>query len=481
MPDQLYEPRPGADYSMTMPNKATQQTHPQQSTNDNPSVQNVFQFNVRVSNGNMGSATGINFQPDLVPPKQPTVTKVRRPASSKHRGGTLVSNVFNTSNTIAATSNAYSANQPARRVSKKRPVSAKRDIFVNLSSTNASTAIPAHLFKSPVPQPGQKKNSLMPASFVDKSAGTGLPSMVHSNGDTQMIDLQSAPFSNFHPYAQSLKAVQPAQTSSKASAGRKLMSGHKAATTSVFASPDKILRVYKAKIPNATLQSREDLYEQNMHTKMEINSLRTQNRKINTKLMMLENQLAQKDKLFEDMYRAAFANLKYPATQQPMPTSPGVNASVPNPNHPIVLNAKAQQAVAGKKGPGVQQLINSYKRTIREQSKELEQRDYEIDVIKRSLKATQINQVLIENETYKTECVRLRSQIEMMLVQEQRQRSSSPKKAAFSEEGQSTDGTFKRDLTNPISALEISKGHSDTDKQTAQQKMLENYERLRVM
>ena len=201
-----------------------------------------------------------------------------------------------------------------------------------------------------------------------------------------------------------------------------------------------------------------------MHTKMEINSLRTQNRKINTKLMMLENQLAQKDKLFEDMYRAAFANLKYPATQQPMPTSPGVNASVPNLNHPIVLNAKAQQAVAGKKGPGVQQLINSYKRTIREQSKELEQRDYEIDVIKRSLKASQSNQVLIENETYKTECVRLRSQIEMMLMQEQRQRSASPKKAAFSEEGQSTDGTFKRDLTNPISALEISKGHSDTDK-----------------
>ena len=55
-----------------------------------------------------------------------------------------------------------------------------------------------------------------------------------------------------------------------------------------------------------TLQSREDLYEQNMHTKMQINNLRNENRKINTKLVVLENQLAQKDKLFEDMYKAAF-------------------------------------------------------------------------------------------------------------------------------------------------------------------------------
>ena len=45
---------------------------------------------------------------------------------------------------------------------------------------------------------------------------------------------------------------------------------------------------------------------QNMLTKMQINNLRNENRKINTKLVVLENQLAQKDKLFEDMYKAAF-------------------------------------------------------------------------------------------------------------------------------------------------------------------------------
>ena len=61
-----------------------------------------------------------------------------------------------------------------------------------------------------------------------------------------------------------------------------------------------------------TLQSREDLYEQNMQTKMHINTLKNENRKINTKLHVLENQLAQKDKLFEDMYKAAFQQVRLP-------------------------------------------------------------------------------------------------------------------------------------------------------------------------
>jgi len=81
---------------------------------------------------------------------------------------------------------------------------------------------------------------------------------------------------------------------------------HKQHPTSIFGSPDKPHRVLKSKIPTVTLQSREDLYEQNMQTKMKINSLQNENRKINTKMMVLENQLQQKDKLFEDMYKAAF-------------------------------------------------------------------------------------------------------------------------------------------------------------------------------
>ena len=73
-----------------------------------------------------------------------------------------------------------------------------------------------------------------------------------------------------------------------------------------FGSPEKVPKKISSKIPQVTLQSREDLYEQNMHTKIQINSLKSENRKISTKLQVLENQLVQKDKLFEDMYKAAF-------------------------------------------------------------------------------------------------------------------------------------------------------------------------------
>ena len=48
--------------------------------------------------------------------------------------------------------------------------------------------------------------------------------------------------------------------------------------TSIFGSPDKGPRQLKSKIPIMTLQSREDLYEQNMHTKMQMNNLRNTNR-----------------------------------------------------------------------------------------------------------------------------------------------------------------------------------------------------------
>lgn len=45
-------------------------------------------------------------------------------------------------------------------------------------------------------------------------------------------------------------------------------------------------------------------------------------------------------------------------------------------------------------------------------NKEVEKKDVEIDQIRRSVKMTQINQVLVENETYRQECIRLREQLE---------------------------------------------------------------------
>ena len=81
----------------------------------------------------------------------------------------------------------------------------------------------------------------------------------------------------------------------------------------MFFSPDLTMRITsKSKIPQENI-SKEDLYEQNMHTKIQFNNLKNENRKINTQLLILENQLAQKDKLFEDMYKAAFQQVILPA------------------------------------------------------------------------------------------------------------------------------------------------------------------------
>lgn len=44
-----------------------------------------------------------------------------------------------------------------------------------------------------------------------------------------------------------------------------------------------------------------------------------------------------------------------------------------------------------------------------------------MDHVKRSLKMTQINQVMIENESYKNECIRLRDNLEKAMRQIQKQ------------------------------------------------------------
>jgi len=108
----------------------------------------------------------------------------------------------------------------------------------------------------------------------------------------------------------------------------------------LFRNPEKLTKLLKSKIPQYALQSREDLYEQNMLTKMEVHSLRNENRKINTKLVVLEQQLAQKDKLFEDMYRAAFERTRHP---QNAPSATNANIFHPQPAGNQLANLSVQK------------------------------------------------------------------------------------------------------------------------------------------
>ncbi len=104
-------------------------------------------------------------------------------------------------------------------------------------------------------------------------------------------NLNGAP-ANHGPFAGHLysKSIKLSSTHGTANPNAKTFSASKVQyPTSIFGSPDKNGRGLKSKIPTMTLQSREDLYEQNMLTKMQINNLRNENRKINTKLVVLEN------------------------------------------------------------------------------------------------------------------------------------------------------------------------------------------------
>ena len=97
------------------------------------------------------------------------------------------------------------------------------------------------------------------------------------------------PISNFFPYTKSMKMPNQLGMTKTLTAAKTAV---KHTPPSIFDSAVKNAQINKSKIPTVTLQSREDLYEQNMMTKMQINNLRHENRKINTKLLVLENQLA---------------------------------------------------------------------------------------------------------------------------------------------------------------------------------------------
>ena len=112
-----------------------------------------------------------------------------------------------------------------------------------------------------------------------------------------------------------------------------------------------------------------------MKTKQESNALRDENRKNATKIVFLEQQLLTKDKLFEEMYRAAFQQAKYPFNQ--IAGGRGIAAQSSIMSDPA--KAQIQKNVAGT------QIVNGLKRTIRELRGNIEMKDLEIEQMKRNV------------------------------------------------------------------------------------------------
>jgi hypothetical protein len=74
-----------------------------------------------------------------------------------------------------------------------------------------------------------------------------------------------------------------------------------------MSSNDFMNSSYRKKlIPQTMIYKKEDLYEQNLWLKLQVNDLREENVRLKTRIAQLVSSLKGRDRLFDDLYRSAF-------------------------------------------------------------------------------------------------------------------------------------------------------------------------------
>ncbi|CDW90055.1 UNKNOWN [Stylonychia lemnae] len=132
----------------------------------------------------------------------------------------------------------------------------------------------------------------------------------------------------------------------------------------------------KKLIPASMMYKKEDLYDQNIYLKLQLNDYKEDNLKLRTRVAQLLAQIGSRDKLFDDLYKSAFI------------TSQGTFAK----NN---LNKDAL-------------LIINLKRQVQDLKDNVFNKDAEIYDLKKEIKSTKIKELEIELKTYMQECLRLR-------------------------------------------------------------------------
>lgn len=134
--------------------------------------------------------------------------------------------------------------------------------------------------------------------------------------------------------------------------------------------------------PNKVNQERERLYDDVMKQRMTTNVLREENVKLKTRLLFVENEIAKKDKMIDDLL-----------VQQEN------NFAVPKPKLSAIR-------VGGIKTET--HLVINLKRKIRDINNEKQNLSAEIDALKRNIRSTKLSELEVENKMYVDECARLR-------------------------------------------------------------------------
>lgn len=121
---------------------------------------------------------------------------------------------------------------------------------------------------------------------------------------------------------------------------------------------------------------KEDLYDQNLVVKIQMNEVKEENVHLRTRYTMMNNQLKEKDKLVDDLYKSAYI------------TASGTQAKN-NLNKDVLMLIKL-------------------KRQVYDMKDAIAQRDHEIIDLQKTLKSTRIKELEIEVKMYQQECLRLR-------------------------------------------------------------------------
>ena len=126
-----------------------------------------------------------------------------------------------------------------------------------------------------------------------------------------------------------------------------------------------------------------------MKQRMTTNVLREENVKLKTRLLFVENEIAKKDKMIDDLL-----------VQQEN------NFAVPKPKF-------SAARVGGIKTET--HLVINLKRKIRDINAEKQTLASEIDALKRNIRSTKLTELEVENKLYVDECARLRHQLEEVI------------------------------------------------------------------
>ena len=167
--------------------------------------------------------------------------------------------------------------------------------------------------------------------------------------------------------------------------------------------------------PRHISMDKEQLYEETLSLKMEVNFFKEQNVRLKTRLQQTEKELGKKEEFLDEIH----------------------------------MNAKEHTGVANS------HLVGNLKHSIKELKIELKQREDDIEKLKRDTKVSRVNELEIELQAYIDECTRLRHHTEELMLQLQ-QRSSNLKDLSKAEEAMRT-------LTAQKTTLEIKLKHTQDE------------------